>query len=102
MSIAALLMALRLQDATLYVGEDGTLRYAGPPMPADSLIRAAIVQHKPLLLELFSYAPSGRCVGVGCYRLKASGKDICPGPHLLLSDLRAQQTATLCQNEAAA
>ena len=79
MSIPALLEALRASDAVLYVDQAGALRYAGPPLPADSPIRAAIAALKPLLVELFTYAPGGRCPGRACYRL--AGHD---GEHLLL------------------
>jgi hypothetical protein len=105
MTLPALLTALRSQDATLYIGEDCALRYAGPQLPADSLICATIVTHKAMLVELFTHTPSGRCVGVGCYRLKAAGKDICPWPYLLLGDLEVGQNEALapsrCRRQAA-
>jgi hypothetical protein len=65
--------ALRERDAVLVVGAGG-LRYIGPsPLAPDDLLRAAIREHCGYLIELFTFAPGGRCVFRDCYRLLASG-----------------------------
>lgn len=76
MTIDELLGALRDRDAFLYV-EAGALRYGGPRLAPDDPIRAAIAEHRPLLVELFTYAPAGRCTVGECLRLRVEG-DRCP------------------------
>lgn len=78
MTIDSLFSALRASGSSLYV-DAGRLRYAGPALAADSPIRAALAEHKPLLVELFTFAAAGRCPEPHCYRLP--GHD---GEHLLL------------------
>jgi hypothetical protein len=72
------------RNAGLYVDDNGALRYVGVQLLHDDPLRAGIAEHRPLLVELFTCSPSGRCVTDGCYRLKAEEADRCPGPHLLL------------------
>ncbi len=83
MTLAPLIAALRWRDAVLVVAGD-RLRYLGPRLAADDPIRGAIAEHRLLLLELFTYAPGGRCTEDGCYRLRADGSETCAGPHLVL------------------
>lgn len=82
--MSELLAALRGLDATLYVDGDGILRYAGPKLPTTDPIRVSMSEHSAMLIELFTYAPGGRCVAAGCHRLRTQGSDTCLGPHLVL------------------
>jgi hypothetical protein len=73
MTIAELLDALRNRDAVLYLDGDGTLKYHGPRLGPDDPIRLAIARWRPELIEIFTYAPGGRCTADGCYSLKRVG-----------------------------
>ena len=84
MTINELLDALCDRDATLYVDGGGALRYLGPKLAADDPLRAAIAEHRAMLVELFTYAPGERCAEDGCYRLRVGGAETCVGPHLVL------------------
>jgi hypothetical protein len=81
--------ALRDRDAALVVC-DGSLRYLGPTtLAADDPLQAGIAEHRALLIELFTYAPGGRCVADECYRLKLDGADRCPEHRRQLDTLPA-------------
>ncbi len=79
MTLDDVFQGLRDRDAVLTV-RDGALRYVGPaPLAPDDPLRAGIAEHRPILLELFTYAPGGRCVFRDGYRLLAEGDKIaCP------------------------
>ena len=83
MRLQTLLATLRDRGAALVV-EGGRLRYLGPRLAAADPLRLAIAEHRGLLLELFTYAPAGRCATEGCYRLCADGSETCAVPHLVL------------------
>jgi len=80
MTIEEVFDALRRTDAVLYV-EGARLKYAGPRLTPDDPLRAGIAEHRAVLLELFTYAPGGRCVVDGCYRLRAPNEATCPDHH---------------------
>jgi hypothetical protein len=78
--LADVFRVLREREAVLYVDwTDGTsgLRYVGVSPLRDDELRAGIAEHRAILIELFTYAPDGRCVDAGCYRLKIEGQDAC-------------------------
>ena len=78
MTVDDVFQALRDRGAVLML-QDGGLRYIGPARLApDDPIRAGIGEHRAMLIELFTYAPGGRCVAPGCYRLKIDGQVTCP------------------------
>jgi hypothetical protein len=70
---------LRDRDAALVVA-DGAIRYVGTaPLAPDDLLRAGIAEHRATLIEMFTFAPEGRCKFGACYRLRAEGDPIaCP------------------------
>lgn len=72
--------ALLDRDAVLYI-DGGELRYAGPELPLSDPIHVGIREHREILTELFTYAPNGRCVFTGCYRLPAGGSKIACQAH---------------------
>ena len=78
MTVDDVIAALVDRDAGL-CAEAGQLKYAGPRLALDDPLRAGIAEHRVMLLELFTYAPEGRCVVDGCYRLKADDAVVCPG-----------------------
>jgi len=71
------IQTLRDRDAVLYV-DAGALRYVGVSPLRDDVLRAAIAEHREILIEMFTYSPGGRCVAAGCYRLRVEGMDRCP------------------------
>jgi site-specific DNA-methyltransferase (adenine-specific) len=59
--------------------KDGQPHYVGRKLAADDPIHAMLAENRELLVELFTYAPDGRCASPGCYRLRAPGDPIaCP------------------------
>jgi hypothetical protein len=69
MTLDGVFAALLDRDAVLYV-EAGQLKYAGPRLAPDDPLRAGIAEHRDILIDLFTYAPGGRCVADECYRLR--------------------------------
>jgi hypothetical protein len=100
MTLQTLIAILRERDAAPVV-EGGRLRYLGPRLAADDPLRLATVEHRAILLELFTYAPGERCTADGCYRLRADGTETCAGPHLVLDGLPAESGAGQLVQEAA-
>lgn len=86
MALDDVFTALLERDAVLYV-EDEQLRYAGPDLAPNDPLQAGINEHRPMLLELFTYAPGGRCVMAPCLRLVA------PDDLTLCPDHRAERDA---------
>jgi hypothetical protein len=78
LTLDELLAAIRERDAQIYV-QDGRAHYAGHA--PDDRIQAGIEQHQATLVEVFTYAPSGRCVFTDCYRLLANGDPIACQEH---------------------
>ena len=79
MTLDDVLQALRDRDAALAVASDGSFRCLGrTPLTPDDPLRRGIAEHRRMLVELFIYAPGGRCVEPGCYRLRALSADRCP------------------------
>jgi hypothetical protein len=76
MTLDVVLRALRDLGAVLYL-EGGQLKYSGPRLAPDDPLRAGIAEYRAILIELFTYAPGGRCVADDCHRLKAEGADHC-------------------------
>ena len=71
MTLDEVFQALRGRYAGMVV-RDGALVYVGTtPLAPDDPLRAGISEHRAMLIELFTYAPNGRCVAAGCYRLRA-------------------------------
>jgi len=78
LSLDSLIDALRERGAQMFV-QAGELRYAGPRLRIEDPIHAAITAHRTMLIELFTYAPGGRCVFRDCFRLLAEGSKVaCP------------------------
>jgi hypothetical protein len=81
-TLVEVFQTLRDRGAVLYLDDGGALRYAGLSPLQDDALRAGIAEHRATLIELFTYAPEGRCVADGCYRLKIEGQNICPDHQL--------------------
>lgn len=80
MSVDDVFATLLERDAMLCV-TDGQLRYVGPGHGDSDPLQAAINAHRAELIELFTYAPAGRCVFTDCYRLRGTGDKIACADH---------------------
>ena len=52
-----------------------------------------------MLIEMFTYAPGGRCVFTDCYRLLAPGDKIACPDHRRLLDERAEPTVPIAVHD---
>jgi hypothetical protein len=68
--------------------DDGELHYHGPKLPPDDPLRVGIAEHRAMLIELFTYAPGGRCVFTDCYHLLGEGDRIACAEHRAELDAR--------------
>lgn len=73
MTLDEVFQVLRAWDAVLLVGGGALHFICAEPLALDDPLRAGIAEHRSYLVELFTFAPGGRCVFEDCYHLLAVG-----------------------------